>query len=631
MVFNGQTLTDDNSYSGGTLGNVRVFRDSSLGAPNAPLGATTNPSFFSAGALTLQLAASIVSARSIGNLTVIADAETSSTFSGSIGPGEFRAGGSGDVTLTGPITSAVGIAEGGSGTLTVRSTYTGSLGALVPVGPTFSVSGGTLLLANSDLLNQRGIFQITGGTMRSIASPQTISLRKFSQTGGTLVLRQIASTQAESLSVDGEANLGGMLQIVPDGGYVPHSGDRFTVITSGGIFGRYDRIIGPTGFLMRSTLVAGYTGPASGSLTLQEVALADLASSPNGGSVAQAIMRGASAGLSGPIFGGSGVFFGGPPEQINGRDFDRLTPQRLQALRNVAFDQTSFLASSLDDWRAGGEEGRWHVFASAPVTRGNIAPTESTARARYDAMGVTAGVDYTRIEGFDFGALFSYQDADIHFDRSGSRGSARSAVPAIFAGYRAGAWDAHLLLGYGIDDYRTDRRVQIGSGFDETAHGATSGHSPFAAMGARYDLGAGALHFGPALDATYTHLGIDKFTERNAPDADLVLGTLKADSVRTDIGAFAAYQASDRLSAEIKLQWQHELAAGTTVWNADFAQAATGGFVTVLPRLKGNAVAGAIALKARLVDRISLFADYAIQASRIETAQRLTAGARVAF
>lgn len=620
MGFFGQTLTGTHSYSGGTGGFVRIFHDHSLGAASGPL---LN--------ITLTLAGDVVSAREIvGDVTVIAETGTTSVFSGTV-TNDFTMRGPGNVTLSGPVTHPVDIRAEGPGTLTVSSAAIGPAGTFFPWAPDLEVVDGTLILTSADLLQPRSVVRIGGGTFRATGTPRPIALLNFYQDGGTFEFRQTAPTAGESMSVEGLVRLGGTLRIVPTEGYAPQSGDQIIVLTAGGIDGRHDRIIGPPGFLSRATVERGFAGPGSASLTVQHVALVDVAQSTNGTAAAQAVMRGASAGLPGALFG-PGLFFGLSPEAVNGSDFDQLTPQRFQTLRNVAFDHPRVVTTALEHWTARTqEETGWHSFVGVPGTFGNVNPTPNTERAQYEGLGVVAGAGFTRMNGFSAGALFSYNDTDVALDQSGSKASARSAMPAVFAGYDDGRLTAQALLGYSFTDYETTRRVQIGPTYNMVAYGDTSGRAPVAALSAHYAIGDGPWRFGPALNASYVRLSLDGFTESGATETNLVLGDLRARSFRTQAGGFLSYAPTPRLHAKLKLQWQHSFTGSADMWQADFMPAGSGGFDTQLSSLEGDAIVGDLSVTAAITNRFRVFVDYGIGASRKETTQYIAAGLRMMF
>jgi fibronectin-binding autotransporter adhesin len=208
-------LNAANTYNGGTNFNAGILSAASDG--NLGSGHLT----FNGG--TLEATGSIASSKTAmlntPGGTFLADAGTSSILSGVIsGPGSLTKDGLGEVILTG------------------MNTYSGGT----------ILSDGVLAVGGAQALGA-GNVMVNGGILRADRQPINVIGNYTQNAGGTLQL-QVAGVhpgQYDSLTVAGNATLGGTLQLISLG-FQPKSGNLLTLVSTGGVIsGKFAQFVNP--------------------------------------------------------------------------------------------------------------------------------------------------------------------------------------------------------------------------------------------------------------------------------------------------------------------------------------------------------------------------------------------------
>lgn len=168
----------------------------------------------------------------------------------------------GTVIVAGSMTSPTGVVMGpGSGTLDIGEPDASATGTLtVGSGYEVLVTSGTLEVTGSGTLTGGGTLDNNSGTVQLDAGSTTMGLGAFIQTSsGQLILQLASPFTYGSLTVTGNANLGGTLGVTYFGGYMPSSGTVFTALTAGSITHEFN--------VTPSDMTADY---GSGTVTLTE-------------------------------------------------------------------------------------------------------------------------------------------------------------------------------------------------------------------------------------------------------------------------------------------------------------------------------------------------------------------------
>jgi uncharacterized protein YhjY with autotransporter beta-barrel domain len=381
--------------------------------------------------------------------------------------------------------------------------------------------------------------------------------------------------------------------------------------------------------------------------------------------------------------------------QQYGQALDELSPQRLQVLSNVAFDDFTFSVQNLDLFNADvrdGEQGldtshmsvndstlgpqlsqvknqlaaydpknmsdpkdakdmkddagetasvqharvyNWHAFIDGGVDLGSLDGNQDFANSSFTTSRVRGGADFNVTRNLRVGALFGYEHTDADLDSEGSRAHVDGFSPGIYASYAEGGFYANALFTYTYNDYSIDRRIVI-PGVDLTAHGAPGGNQYSGDLDGGYEFRAGDWVFGPSAGLAYVHLGINSFEETGADSADLAIGDQSTDSLRSRFGGTVRYHArigSIVLTPHASAYWQHEFLAGSSAINSSFAEVpAAGTFgVNTIAADRDSALVGA-GLNVGLNDYLTVFADYDAEAGgQTFFGQSATGGVRVAF
>ncbi len=323
---------------------------------------------------------------------------------------DFTTGGNVDNAGTLTISSNVTIANGrtitftGAGTTLVSGSVGATSGALVINNPTThviltgtnlytggtTIDNGTLVVGSAGALGigpvtNSSILETTATPTAGIATtaPLTIHVNgNFTQTGTGILLLQVTSsppptpslnsgvagTNYDTLTATGSATLAGHLDLNFGGTSVPSQGQRFiavmagTPLTSEFAFPTLTNLPAPFFTVTTYNDTFGATEPANSAIVTLIRPFSSFAGlTPNQLSVAtnidaNLITLNNGGALAMPA-GAAADFFNNIVTGLNaatysnafGASLDQLSPQRLEVLRNIAFDNYAFDVQSLDD------------------------------------------------------------------------------------------------------------------------------------------------------------------------------------------------------------------------------------------------------------------------------------------
>jgi autotransporter-associated beta strand protein len=211
----------------------------------------------------------------------------------------------------------------GAGTLTLSGTNTYTGGTII--------NGGTPVVDGAQSLGFGNVV-LNNGILT--ADPQTINVNgNYTQNAGGTLLLAIGGTgtgQRDSLNVSGHATLGGTLQLVPTGGFMPKPSDKLSIVTAvGGISGEFADVL--NGFSALRTEL--FYGSNSVILDFLNALFTPFAKTPNRIAVANALDR---VSADPREFSLLSILEREPTINLPA-DFDKIAPDELSSLYAISF------------------------------------------------------------------------------------------------------------------------------------------------------------------------------------------------------------------------------------------------------------------------------------------------------
>jgi outer membrane autotransporter protein len=588
-------LNTANTYSGGTnfnAGILSVASDANLGR---------GPLTFNGGTLeaTGAITSSKTSTLNPAGGTFLADAGTSSTLSGVMsGPGSLTKNGPGEVILTG------------------MNTYSGGT----------ILSNGVLTVGGPQALGT-GNMLVNGGALR--ADPQPINVRgNYTQNAGGTLQLQVAGPnpgQYDTLTVGGNAALGGTLQLISLG-FQPKAGNLLTLVTTGGVVsGQFTQFLDPFAnapgvdavellyqrksvqlLFLGLGLDSGLTDTAEGLTALYEISF----SNAN-------IQRLNLEDRLDDIRSGSNGFSSNM--KVNGANVTRDDKATVdgKSSKNV-----------VEPILQPGPENRWGVWVTG---FGDFVSVDADANAKgynFTTGGVSLGIDYRIGDRFAIGAMGEYShtwtslDPSGHVDVDSGRGGLYATWfnhgiyldGAIYGGYNA--YDSHRM------------------GFAGLASGSTEGAEWSTFISGGYDFHVGQLTAGPIASLQYTDVRIDGFSE-NGSLAPLTVRSGSAESLRSDAGFRLFYQlqiGKIMIEPSLKAAWEHEYKYSALAITAGFADISGPSATFFGPSEGHDSAVVSAGVAVRFTPTISTYINYDGQLGRANyDSNAVTGGVRISF
>jgi outer membrane autotransporter protein len=374
------------------------------------------------------------------------------------------------------------------------------------------------------------------------------------------------------------------------------------------------------------------------------------------------------------------------------QDLDELSPQKLQIMRSIAFNNFGFTAGQLDDHTASLRDGqggfdasglqvldssgssllsqikgrllawnpapnsahvmsdvvdpvmaaaqpvsdatRWNTFISGNVALGNASGTSGLPNANYTTGNVTAGADYRLDEHWAVGALFGFSHTSADTDSFGSKLRVDSYSPGVYATYADHGWYANGLFSYSSNAYGETRAIPF---LGTTATGSPHGNQYSGNLDGGYEFKRGNWTFGPTLGLRYVNLDVSGFTETGAGAADLAVNDQNASSLRSQIGGEFRYKwswyggkviATPHLSAA----WQHEYLDNSSGITSQFDGQGLGSFVVNTTTPDRDSAFLDLGMDTQWNDALDVFVDYQAQVGQSDfVGQSIDAGFKVSF
>jgi autotransporter-associated beta strand protein/YVTN family beta-propeller protein len=536
-----------------------------------------------------------------------------------------------DAIFSGSVINSGSLTKTGAGTLTLSGTNTYTGGTII--------NGGTLVVDGPQSLGFGNVI-VNSGVLT--ADPQTINVNgNYTQNAGGTLLLAIGGTgpgQHDSLNVSGHAILGGTLQLVPTGGFVPKPGNKLSIVTAaGGISGEFANVL--NGFsAFRTELLYGSNSVV---LDFLNALFTPFAKTPNQIAVANALDHVSTDPRESSLLS----FLYREPTINLPADFDKIAPDELSSLYEISFSfanvQEANIENRLGDIRSGlngfnsslslagspapivdgksgktieknpiltpAAENRWGVFVTGNGDFVNVNGESNSPGYNFTTAGVTIGIDYRLTDHFAVGIAGGYAYTDNNLVNSG-RATVNSARGGVYATYFTGGFYLNAYAGGGYNNYDVRR-----AGLQGFATGSTDGAEFNGFFGAGYDFRLSShVTLGPIASLQYTAVHLSGYQE-NGSLAPLDIQGDTQESLRSNLGLrlFSFWRVGPfLLIPELRASWQHEFKYSALPITAQFASGADGAFTVHGPGIGHDSALIHSAIEVRWNDRWSSFVGY---------------------
>jgi outer membrane autotransporter protein len=269
-------------------------------------------------------------------------------------------------------------------------------------------------------------------------------------------------------------------------------------------------------------------------------------------------------------------------------------------------------------------DSRLGIFVNGSVRWGSKDATERESGFDFDSEGVTLGADYRFSDTFVAGLALGYASAEADFASRGGNQDSTGYSGSLYGSWYGDAGYIDTILSYGQVDYDSVRNIEIASlDIRDTALGETDGTQWAIGLGAGYDLGTGALRFGPTGSMSYIRVDVDGFTERTTGSSGLAMRFTDqtGESLMVKVGGQLSYAISRKwgiLSPQARFDFVHEMMNDAQQLTVRFANSAPtlepgqpgDSFVVLTDNPDKNFFNWAVGLTATLANGFAGFIDY---------------------
>jgi outer membrane autotransporter protein len=238
--------------------------------------------------------------------------------------------------------------------------------------------------------------------------------------------------------------------------------------------------------------------------------------------------------------------------------------------------------------------GRWGLFVSGNIGRGEFDPTQLTPRYDFDIAGLTAGLDYRWSDTLVVGVALGYTQQDTQL--AGDLGSVDMrgfSLSGYGTWYRGNDWylDGALTLGSNRYDHeRSIAYVLPGEVVDQTAVASSDGSSASATVTFGRDFSRGAWTFGVYGRAAYNRMAFDSFEEEvdaslNGNGLALRVESRTVTATTSTLGGKAAFAYSASwgvLVPQLEVEWVKEFGGDAEAFRGFFVDDPTATPILVL-------------------------------------------------
>ncbi|MHC1712099.1 MAG: autotransporter domain-containing protein [Solidesulfovibrio sp.] len=570
-------LTGDNTYSGGTVfaeGTVSVASYANLGTGSCTFAGGT---LLVAGADVLQTTLAVPSSGVVFDTT----AESQTIGATLTGTGNVTKTGGNLLTLTGNSAAYTGTTTISAGKVQIAAGAT--LGGTVIVG-----SGGTL-----------GGYGTVGsvtnsGTLTPGGSIGTLTVAGNYVQGASGVLQaEVSLTTSDLLIVNGTANLGGTLLVVPQQAYYA-PGTSWTILTAaGGVSGTFASVASSS-WNLRFTPTYTTNGVSIAIGRLSYILAGQSAKAASVG-----------AGLDGAIYNATGEMatllgvLDTSPSEVTNYAMSVLSPEVYDAYTQAFLDGSRALTAVQRSGLVGEADAGSAAFASAqdvgpasiaalagpnatplgasaapggaamPVGRFGVflrplglhaSQQGSANQSGYETLtgGLTGGILYRPSAELTLGLAPAFMTQSLTLKSAGGgQGTIQDWSLALLGAYRHDAWHVDAVARAGLNTFDSSRNLPL-PGVARTAKGHWNGWNTSLSVGGGYDFTAGDVTFGPIASLEWQHVSQDAFGETRAGTVGQRLQGRNNDAVTSVVGArvFRSFETTHGvITPELRAAW----------------------------------------------------------------------------
>jgi uncharacterized protein with beta-barrel porin domain len=223
--------------------------------------------------------------------------------------------------------------------------------------------------------------------------------------------------------------------------------------------------------------------------------------------------------------------------------------------RNSAFDAMAKAGNyPVKAPRAVIDDTPWGMFIYGNALFARQNATANSPQSKFNAAGVTGGIDRRMTDEFTLGLLAGYSRTNADLDTIGSTSRINTWLLGAYASYARQNWYVDGAFIYGRNSYDNNRMALGTSNVSSPKGDQIALQSTF---GIDYRFGVWTVT--PEVGAQFTTVRVDGFTETGT--AALAVQADRANSLRSSLGARFRYDvlsAWGKLTPELRASWQHE-------------------------------------------------------------------------
>jgi outer membrane autotransporter protein len=441
----------------------------------------------------------------------------------------------------------------------------------------------------------------------------------YTHSAGAIYEAETNSTgQSDKLVVTGTAVLNGgtVLVLAEPGAYRVHT--NYTILTAGSLTGAFSSVASNLAFLSPSLSY----DPTSVSLTLtrNDIAFADVASTANQKATASALDRIASSAtgdMETVINNLLGLSASGARSA-----YDRMGGLTHTALLAVAFPSFNGYMGALldrlpqgrptaasprnDTTLPGAKQGLW---ASGYGSQGERTDNDISSRYDYDTAGVAVGFDRRVSDTFLIGVAMGYSRTKVTMKDLPDDGRVWGYQGSLYGSYNNGPWYVDGVMAYGYNSYDTSRDIETG----RRATADYSGNVAAAYVEAGYRIDAKGVYIIPVASFQAGYLARNGFTEEGAGALNLDVDREHAASLVSSLGLRIGKRfetVSATITPELRARWFHEFSNDEYALNASFTGYPLSAFTVRGDTLNRDSVGVGAGLTCSTTKNVSLFLAY---------------------